>query len=194
MPRGVPKDPGTRCRMIKADGSRCGLTAAKSKKADGYCYQHMGAQRRRTWGAIKRVRSGYHATDDSSLPSAGRGMTRMHNLCAQRQRAIDMRVSHIAPGGLRPSAMHEPREISKQTNNHSASIRRGGRRAWMANAPVTRKNGVCEDAIPALDRSSRSGSLQHPCGCIRRPEPDRFRWARAGIEHGAFPDITLLRQ
>ena len=59
------------------------------------------------------------STDDSSLPSAGRGMTRMHNLCAQRQRAIDMKVSHIAPGGLRPSAMHEPREISKQTNNHS---------------------------------------------------------------------------
>ena len=119
MPRGGPNDPGTRCRMIKADGSRFELTAAKSKNADGYCYQHMGAQRRRTWGAIKRVRSGYHATDDSSLPSAGRGMTRMHNLCAQRQRAIDMKVSHIAPGGLRPSAMHEPREISKQTNNHS---------------------------------------------------------------------------
>ena len=44
----------------------------------------------------------------------------------------------------------------------SASIRRGGRRAWMANAPVTRKNGVCEDAIPALDRSTRSASLPHP--------------------------------
>ena len=48
--------------MIKADGSRCGLTAAKSKNADGHCYQHMGAQRRRTWGAIKRLRSGYHAS------------------------------------------------------------------------------------------------------------------------------------
>lgn len=48
--------------MIKADGSRCGLTAAKSKNADGYCYQHMGAQRRRTWGAIKRLPSGYHAS------------------------------------------------------------------------------------------------------------------------------------
>ncbi|WP_454229911.1 tyrosine-type recombinase/integrase [Propioniciclava flava] len=48
--------------MIKTDGSRCGLTAAKSKKADGYCYQHMGAQRRRTWGAIKKLRGGYHAS------------------------------------------------------------------------------------------------------------------------------------
>lgn len=137
MPRGGPNDPGTRCRMIKADGSRFELTAAKSKNADGYCYQHMGAQRRRTWGAIKRVRSGYHATDDSSLPSAGRGMTRMHNLCAQRQRAIDMKVSHIAPGGLRPSAMHEPREISKQTNKQP--LRAGDlctlrRRPW-SNAP-----------------------------------------------------------
>ena len=43
----------------------------------------------------------------------------------------------------------------------SAWIRRGGRRAVMANAPVTRKNGVCEDAIPALDRSTRSASFPH---------------------------------
>ncbi len=62
MPRGVPKDPGTRCRMIKANGTRCGLTAAKSKKAGGYCYQHMGTQMRRTWGAIKKLASGYHAS------------------------------------------------------------------------------------------------------------------------------------
>lgn len=48
--------------MIKADGSRCGLTAAKSKKANGHCYQHMGEQKRRAWGAIKKLRSGYHAS------------------------------------------------------------------------------------------------------------------------------------
>lgn len=42
MLRGVPNDPGTRCRMIKADSSRCGLTAAKSKNADLYCYQQYG--------------------------------------------------------------------------------------------------------------------------------------------------------
>ena len=62
MPRGVPKDTDTRCRMVKDDGTQCRLPAAKGKKAGGYCYHHMGAQRRRTWGSIKKLRSGYHAS------------------------------------------------------------------------------------------------------------------------------------
>ena len=44
----------------------------------------------------------------------------------------------------------------------SASIRRGDGCAVMANAPVTRKNGVCEDAVLILDRSTRSASLPYP--------------------------------
>lgn len=44
----------------------------------------------------------------------------------------------------------------------SASIRRGDGCAVTANAPVARKNGACEDAIPTLDRSTRSASLPQP--------------------------------
>ena len=41
----------------------------------------------------------------------------------------------------------------------STSIRRPGRAGLMANAPATRKTGVCEDAVLTLDRSTRSASL-----------------------------------
>ena len=52
----------TRCRMVKPDGTSCRLPVAKGKRANGYCYQHMSTQKRRTWGTIKRLPSGYHAS------------------------------------------------------------------------------------------------------------------------------------
>ena len=48
---------------------------------------------------------------------------------------------------------------SASIDQSSASIRRPGRAGLMANAPATRKNGVCEDAVLTLDRSTRSASL-----------------------------------
>jgi len=51
-----------RCRFVKEDGTQCRLPAATDKKANGYCYHHMGAQRRRTWGSIKSKSSGYQAS------------------------------------------------------------------------------------------------------------------------------------
>ncbi len=52
------------------------------------------------------------------------------------------------------------KELVRQgTESDSTSIRRPGRAGLMANAPATRKNGVCEDAVLTLDRSTRSASL-----------------------------------
>lgn len=63
MARPTQKEPAERrCRFVKEDGNQCRLPAATDKKANGYCYHHMGAQRRRTWGSIKRKSSGYQAS------------------------------------------------------------------------------------------------------------------------------------
>lgn len=60
--RTEPRAVGQRCRFVKEDGSQCRLPAATDRKAHGFCYHHMGAQRRRTWGSIKRKSSGYQAS------------------------------------------------------------------------------------------------------------------------------------
>lgn len=57
-----PRSTDRRCRFVKDDGSQCRLPAATDRKANGYCYHHMGAQRRRTWGSIKKKSSGYQAS------------------------------------------------------------------------------------------------------------------------------------
>ncbi len=57
-----PRTTDRRCRFVKEDGSQCRLPAATDRKANGYCYHHMGAQRRRAWGSIKRKSSGYQAS------------------------------------------------------------------------------------------------------------------------------------
>ena len=57
-----PRTPDRQCRMVKSDGSQCRLPAATDKRANGYCYHHMGAQRRRAWGSIKKKSSGYQAS------------------------------------------------------------------------------------------------------------------------------------
>ena len=63
MARPTQREPAERrCRFVKEDGTQCRLPAATDKKANGYCYHHMGAQRRRTWGSIKRKSSGYQAS------------------------------------------------------------------------------------------------------------------------------------
>lgn len=57
-----PRTTDRRCRFVKEEGSQCRLPAATDRKANGYCYHHMGAQRRRAWGSIKRKSSGYQAS------------------------------------------------------------------------------------------------------------------------------------
>ncbi len=59
---GTPRTPDRQCRMVKSDGSQCRLPASTDKRANGYCYHHMGAQRRRAWGSIKKKSSGYQAS------------------------------------------------------------------------------------------------------------------------------------
>lgn len=99
------------CRWVKPDGSQCSHPASKDRKADGYCYQHMGNQRRRTWGAIRKMRKVYHASylgpDEQrhNAPTTFSAKLDAEAWLAREKRLVDL--GEWSPPTVRAEAAHQ---------------------------------------------------------------------------------------